>query len=179
MFLVSRLPYVVQSQLVVLKMSVGVGVANTSSLLSSFAIISLISTGLYVGILSIYRLYYAPVAGFPGPRLAALTFFYEFYYDVWREGQYTWKIQALHKQYGQYLFGLVALALIGHGHLGPFVRINPYEVHCNDPEFFDVLYVSSAKRRTDKSMWAVRQSYEHLEAADPIRIAKSLTTYVI
>ena len=44
---------------------------------------------------------------------------------------------------------------------GPFVRINPEEVHCNDPAFFDALYVSSAKRRTDKSMWLVRQSYAH------------------
>ena len=81
-------------------MSAGVCVTNTYSLLSSFAILLIISTVLYVGVLSIYRLYYAPVAGFPGPRLAALTFFYEFYYDVWCEGHYTWKIQALHKQYG-------------------------------------------------------------------------------
>ncbi len=43
---------------------------------------------------------------------------------------------------------------------GTFVRINPYEIHCNDPEFFDVLYVSSTKRRTNKWIWAIRQSYE-------------------
>lgn len=43
--------------------------------------------------------------------------------------------------------------------LGPFVRINPYEIHCIDPAFFDVLYVSGAKRRTDKWYWLIRQSY--------------------
>lgn len=39
------------------------------------------------------------------------------------------------------------------------MRINPYEVHCNDPEFFDALYVNSVKRRTNKWPWAIRQSY--------------------
>ncbi|KAG8162401.1 hypothetical protein KVR01_008166 [Diaporthe batatas] len=92
--------------------------------------------------LAIYRLYLTPSAKFPGPRLAALCYWYEFYYDVWpHEGQYTWKIRDLHEKYG------------------PFVRINPCEVHCNDPDFFNTLYVSSAKRTTDKWIWAVRQSW--------------------
>ena len=80
-----------------------------STLFYSYAILLPASAVLYVGILIIYRLYYAPVANFPGPRLAALTYFYEFYYDVWQEGQYTWKIQDLHKEYGMYFFKLVAL----------------------------------------------------------------------
>lgn len=46
------------------------------------------------------RLYFCPVAAFPGPRLAALTFWYEFYYDVVCKGRYTWKIQQLHEKYG-------------------------------------------------------------------------------
>lgn len=96
---------------------------------------------LYLGLLVVYRLYFAPAARFPGPKLAALTYFYEFFYDVWYEGQYTWQLRNLHDKHG------------------PFVRINPHEVHCNDPAFFDVLYVGSAKRRTDKSMWLVRQSW--------------------
>lgn len=53
-----------------------------------------------LGILITYRLYLSPIAGFPGPKLAALTFLYEFYYDVWQEGQYTWKIRDLHDKYG-------------------------------------------------------------------------------
>jgi hypothetical protein len=114
----------------------------------------------YIAVAIVYRLYFAPAARFPGPKLAALTFLYEGYYDVWCEGQYTWKIRELHKQYGIYI------ALTSHQNprvvnvadVGPFVRINPYEVHCNDLEFFDSLYVNSAKRRTDKWYWAVRQS---------------------
>ncbi|KAI4158176.1 MAG: hypothetical protein LQ342_007688 [Letrouitia transgressa] len=53
----------------------------------------------WVVVVIIYRLYLHPAAKFAGPRVAALTYFYEFYYDVWQGGQYTWKIRDLHKQY--------------------------------------------------------------------------------
>lgn len=49
---------------------------------------------------ALYRLFLSPVARIPGPRLAAITFWYEFYYDVLKKGQYTWKLKELHKQYG-------------------------------------------------------------------------------
>jgi hypothetical protein len=49
-----------------------------------------------------HRLFLSPVARFPGPRLAALTFWYEFWYDVVRRGRYTWKIRELHEQYGKF-----------------------------------------------------------------------------
>ena len=62
---------------------------------------------LYIFALSIYRLYFCPVAKFPGPRLAALTFWYEFYYDVVKRGRYTWKIRELHKTYGGFNVYLV------------------------------------------------------------------------
>lgn len=48
----------------------------------------------------IYRLYLCPVAKFPGPRWAAVTFWYEFYYDVVKRGKYVFKIRELHKHYG-------------------------------------------------------------------------------
>ena len=54
----------------------------------------------YVTALSIYRLYFSPLARFPGPKLAAATLWYEFYYDVVKRGRYTWKIAELHAQYG-------------------------------------------------------------------------------
>ena len=50
--------------------------------------------------LVIYRLYFDPLAGFPGPRIAAATGWYEFYYDVVRRGQYIYKIEEMHKKYG-------------------------------------------------------------------------------
>ena len=50
--------------------------------------------------LAIYRLYFSPIAKFPGPKLAAVTYLYEIYYDVVRRGKYTWKIRDLHAKYG-------------------------------------------------------------------------------
>ena len=50
---------------------------------------------------AIWRLYLSPIAHFPGPRFAALTFWNEFYYDVWLGGKYTWKIAEYHRRYGK------------------------------------------------------------------------------
>lgn len=47
------------------------------------------------------RLYFHSLAHIPGPKLAALTWWYEFYFDVIQPGQYVFKIQELHKQYGK------------------------------------------------------------------------------
>ncbi len=52
-----------------------------------------------VGIV-VYRLYLSPIAKFPGPKLAALTKWYEFYYEVIRKGQFTFHIDELHNRYG-------------------------------------------------------------------------------
>jgi hypothetical protein len=49
---------------------------------------------------AIRRLYFHPLAHIPGPRLAALTWWYEFYFDVIQPGKYVFHIQELHKQYG-------------------------------------------------------------------------------
>ena len=51
--------------------------------------------------LAVYRLYFHPLAKFPGPKLAALTLWYEAYYDLWKRGNYTFKIAELHKEYGK------------------------------------------------------------------------------
>jgi len=51
--------------------------------------------------LAIYRLFFHPLAGFPGPKLAAATFWYEYYYDVTKHGVYLWKIKELHEIYGE------------------------------------------------------------------------------
>lgn len=67
----------------------------------------ILAAGLLVAYLAygaVYRLYLSPIAHFPGPRLAALTFWYEFYYDVVRSGRYTWRIAEMHAQYGKQQF---------------------------------------------------------------------------
>lgn len=56
---------------------------------------------LVLGLLTvIYRLYAHPLAGFPGPKLAAATFLYEFYYDIIKGGMYIWEIERMHEKYG-------------------------------------------------------------------------------
>ncbi|KAJ5113433.1 cytochrome P450 [Penicillium angulare] len=71
---------------------------------------------------SIRRLFFHSISHIPGPRLAALTWWYEFYYDVVLPGKYIFKIQDLHREYG------------------PIIRITPDEIHINDVGFLDTVY---------------------------------------
>lgn len=50
---------------------------------------------------AIHRLYLSPIAGFPGPKLAALTYWYETYYDIFRKGKYVFEIEDMHRKYGE------------------------------------------------------------------------------
>ncbi|TGO33321.1 hypothetical protein BHYA_0252g00020 [Botrytis hyacinthi] len=83
------------------------------------------------------RLYFHSLAHIPGPKLAALTWWYEFYFDVIQPGQYVFKIQELHKQYG------------------PIIRITPDELHIQDVGFLDAVYAPSASPR-DKYEYQLR-----------------------
>jgi hypothetical protein len=51
--------------------------------------------------LGVYHLYFHPLAEFPGPKLAALTLWYETYHDVWLRGKYVFKIKEMHEKYGR------------------------------------------------------------------------------
>lgn len=82
-----------------------------------FSICSFLIYSIY---LFVVRLYLSPLRSVPGLKLAIWSFWYEFYYDVVLHGR--WKIVDLHKQYG------------------PIIRINPYEVHISDPDFYDELW---------------------------------------
>jgi hypothetical protein len=52
---------------------------------------------------AIRRLYFHPLAHIPGPKLAALTWWYEFYFDQIQRSRYVFQVQELHKQYGRCL----------------------------------------------------------------------------
>jgi hypothetical protein len=57
---------------------------------------------LYYLVVAIHRLYVSQYAKFPGPKLAALTYGYMFYYDVIAgDGQYMYKIKDLHEEYSK------------------------------------------------------------------------------
>ncbi|GKZ27267.1 hypothetical protein AbraCBS73388_004042 [Aspergillus brasiliensis] len=96
-------------------------------LLASFLVVYIIG-------LVLYRLFLSPLAKFPGPRLAAATGLYETYYDVIRDGQFTWQIERLHQKYG------------------PVVRIKPWEIHVKDPDNYNTLY-SGPTRKRNKDAW--------------------------
>lgn len=50
----------------------------------------------YMASLYLYRLFLHPLANYPGPKLAAATNWYEFYYDMIQQGAFTHHIKALH-----------------------------------------------------------------------------------
>ncbi|GKU07521.1 cytochrome p450 [Fusarium langsethiae] len=89
-------------------------------------------------LLVVYRLFFHPLAGFPGPKLAAATLWYETYYDVWLKGKYVFEIKDMHKKYG------------------PIVRVNPHEIHIDDPEFYHEFY--STSRKLKKYSWYYKVS---------------------
>lgn len=47
-----------------------------------------------------HRLFFSPIAGFPGPKIAAATGWYEFYFDACLNGKYIFEIEKMHKKYG-------------------------------------------------------------------------------
>ena len=76
-----------------------------------------LSLCLYLLGLAIYRLFLHPLASVPGPKLAALSLWYEFYYDCIHAGKMSSKVSEM------------------HAHYGPVVRISPNHVHIDDPAF--------------------------------------------
>ena len=68
----------------------------------------LIAIAFYTAYGVIYRLYLSPIARFPGRKLAALTFWYEFYFDVIKRGSYIWEIQQMHETYG--IFNIIEVS---------------------------------------------------------------------
>ena len=59
---------------------------------------------IYLLCLIVYRLYLSPIAQVPGPKLAALTKWYEVYYDLIDGPRFPWVIEELHRKYGDGLW---------------------------------------------------------------------------
>ncbi|KAJ5587589.1 uncharacterized protein N7459_003354 [Penicillium hispanicum] len=113
-----------------------------------------------------YRLYGHPLRGFPGPKLAAATFLYEFYYDVVKGGMYIWEIERMHEKYGKQLH-CTRISTRKHTtreatkphltqfHQGPIVRINPRELHIKDPSYYEEIHAGAASKRAKDPEYAV------------------------
>ncbi|KAI1869857.1 hypothetical protein JX265_003309 [Neoarthrinium moseri] len=78
----------------------------------------------------VYRLFFSPLAKFPGPILAAATSWYEAFFDLWSQN-FPDVLSDLHDVYG------------------PIVRVSPTELSIRDAEYYNDLYVLGGKRRTN------------------------------
>ncbi|KZL77279.1 cytochrome p450 [Colletotrichum incanum] len=85
----------------------------------------------YVLAIAIYRLYFHPLARFPGPKIAAVTHLYEIAWDYFGKGAYLYEIERLHRKYG------------------PIIRVNPEEISIHDPTYYNTVYVGGSVRRTN------------------------------
>lgn len=117
--------------------------------------IAAIGLGTFLFARAVYRAFFHPLRKVPGPKLAAATYLYEFYYDIILGGRYIFQIEKLHKKYGTSIYLVVPWrGLTRSDWLGPIVRISPHEVHVSDPHFYDQIYAHSSHRR-DKDPWVV------------------------
>ncbi|PYH32390.1 cytochrome P450 [Aspergillus neoniger CBS 115656] len=93
----------------------------------------------FLSLRTIYRLVLHPLRGIPGPKLAAATSLYEFYYDVVKGGNNIWG-------------AFIKLTRSK----GPIVRVSPGELHIKDPYFYNEIYASSSNGKRDKDATLVR-----------------------
>lgn len=101
------------------------------------AVITALAAAIYT---AVYRLFLSPLGHVPGPKLAALTSWYECYYDVVQPGQYVFKIKELHQRFG------------------PIIRITPNDVHVSDPDFLDKIYAPRDRNQLRAGGLLVEQS---------------------
>jgi cytochrome P450 len=117
------------------------------------ALVLLFTSGiLYVLTTALYRLYFHPLAKFPGPKTAAVTRLHEFYHQIFRPGRYHQILDAMHDQYG------------------PIVRIGPSEVHIRDPSYYDKLYNFDSELDRPNSMY--HQNLQHSPSFETHRMRR-------
>ncbi|USW59770.1 Putative cytochrome P450 [Septoria linicola] len=99
--------------------------------LSSIAIVFII----YLVSARVRRILLQSLPHIPGPWLAKVTYLYEFWFDVVLGGQYIWAIRAMHETYG------------------PIVRINPGEIHIQDPDYIDEIFPGPGRKRDKETYY--------------------------
>ena len=74
--------------------------AGASESLRLTVVLALTGFGGLVSVI-VYRLFFHPLSRIPGPKIAAVSRLYDFYYDCILGGKFVFKIEELHKQYGE------------------------------------------------------------------------------
>nr|AEV21227.1 elymoclavine monooxygenase [Periglandula ipomoeae] len=95
-----------------------------------------ISITLPLVMIGIYNLYFHPLRNVPGPKLAALTNLYAFYWNWIRDEGYSRQFSALHKYYNSSI-----------------IRVGPNHVHTTQVELYDVIFKAGSKWRKEKSFY--------------------------
>ncbi len=78
--------------------------SDSNSVLSSpICYLLLFAAGYTVFVIGtvVYRLFFHPLARFPGPKRAAISYLYEGWFDIVQGGGYTRQIANLHEKYGK------------------------------------------------------------------------------
>ena len=120
-----------------------------STIVWSFVTVSVI----YVVLRCVYNLYFHPLRKIPGPKMAAMCSWYDFYFDIIKGGTYLWQIKKMHDEYGTKSTHTLAACHLTLS-AGPIVRINPNEVHIDDPQFYPMIY-SGGTRKVNKDVSTV------------------------
>ncbi|KAA8645294.1 hypothetical protein EYZ11_003658 [Aspergillus tanneri] len=82
----------------------------------------------------VYRTHFTRISHIPGPKLAAVTYLYHAWYDIWpHAGRFMFHCEKLHEKYG------------------PIIRIGPDEIHIKDNSYMDEVYPNDHRRKRNKS----------------------------
>ncbi|RDX54810.1 cytochrome P450 [Lentinus brumalis] len=86
-------------------------------------------------VLLLRRLVFHPLARFPGPKLAAASWWYMTYYEVFKDGAFVEHLLHLHARYG------------------PVVRVGPNQLHFNALNAYDDIYLHGHRFTKDPRMY--------------------------
>ena len=91
----------------------------------------------YIISVAIYRIWFSRISHIPGPKIAAVTYLYHAWYDLWpHAGRFLFQCEKLHEKFG------------------PVIRIGPDEIHIKDTQFMNEVYPEDPRRKRNKStLW--------------------------